>query len=326
MNLELNVRALRLAESLIAEAAVYRVSVQALANGTRVVDCGVNAMGGLRAGLLLARVCLADLAEVSMVPGVIVTTTCPHVQVSTDHPVAACMASQYAGWQISVDLASGKKYFAMGSGPMRAAAGVESLFEKIGCHESTEVAVGVLETRRLPPEQVSAWICKRAGIPPSGLVLLAAPTASLAGCVQIVARSVETALHKLHELGFDLTRVVTAQGTAPLPPVAHHDLAAIGRTNDAVLYGGSVTLWVKGDDSSIESIGPRVPSVSSPDHGVPFAEIFERAGRDFYKIDPHLFSPAEVMFCNLESGRSMRFGRCEPAVLLRSFGLPGGDA
>jgi methenyltetrahydromethanopterin cyclohydrolase len=326
MSLELNERATRVVESLVARAAEYRIQVIELASGARVLDCGLKANGGLRAGVMLARVCLADLGEVLVVPGSVGDRSCPLVQVVTDHPVAACMASQYAGWQISVDLTPSsdgkvKKYFAMGSGPMRAAAGREELFDKIGCRESSPVAVGVLETRKLPTDEVVRYICERAKVPPSGLSLLVAPTASQAGGVQIVARSVETALHKLHELGFDISRVVSAHGTAPLPPVAKDDLAAIGRTNDAVLYGGRVTLWVRGDDASIEEIGPKVPSSASPDHGVPFAEIFARAGGDFYKIDPHLFSPAEVTFSNLESGRSQRFGRTDHGVLLESFGM-----
>ncbi len=326
MSLELNERAIRLVESLVARATEYRIQVTELASGARVVDCGIKAEGGLRAGVMLARVCLADLAEVSVVPGAAGELACPLVQVFTDHPVAACMASQYAGWQISVDLLPGpdgkeRNYFAMGSGPMRAAAGREELFDKIGYRESSPVAVGVLETRKLPNEEVVRYICERAKVPPSGLSLLVAPTASQAGGVQIVARSVETALHKLHELGFDISRIVSAHGTAPLPPVAKDDLAAIGRTNDAVLYGGRVTLWVRGDDASMEAIGPKVPSSASPDHGVPFAKIFARAGGDFYKIDPHLFSPAEVTFCNPDSGSNFKFGRVEPDVLVRSFRL-----
>ncbi|HEV3023547.1 MAG TPA: methenyltetrahydromethanopterin cyclohydrolase, partial [Pirellulales bacterium] len=150
-------------------------------------------------------------------------------------------------------------------------------------------------------------------------VLLAARTASQAGTVQIVARSVETALHKLHELGFDLTRVESGWGVAPLPPPAADDLAGIGRTNDAILYGALVTLWVRGDDTSLESVGPRVPSSASPDHGEPFARIFERYDRDFYKIDPLLFSPAVVTLANLDSGHSFRFGRQLPDVIGRSF-------
>ena len=49
--------------------------------------------------------------------------------------VAACMAAQYAGWQISRD-----GYFAMGSGPMRAAAAKEELFQHIGYVERAEAA------------------------------------------------------------------------------------------------------------------------------------------------------------------------------------------
>jgi methenyltetrahydromethanopterin cyclohydrolase len=328
MTLKLNERVLRLVDALTARATEYRVSVHTLASGARVVDCGVKVDGGLRVGLVLAQVCLADLAEVSLVPAVTAGIACPHVSVVTDHPVAACMASQYAGWQIQVDLpvvAGGtpKKYFAMGSGPMRAAAGREPLFDRIGYRESSPVAIGVLESRKLPTDEVVSWIGERAKVPPSGLSLLVAPTASPAGGVQIVARSVETALHKLHELGFDISRVATAYGVAPLPPVAKDDLAAIGRTNDAILYGAQVTLWVRGDNPSIEAIGPKVPSSASKDHGVPFAEILQRAGGDFYQVDPNLFSPAEITFCSLESGSVHRFGSVAGSVLRRSFGIEG---
>ena len=153
----------------------------------------------------------------------------------------------------------------------------------------------------------------------SNLTLLVAPTRSLAGTVQVVARSVETALHKLHTLRFDLQRVVSGCGFAPLPPVAADDLTGIGRTNDAVLYGGDVTLWVRGDDDSLEAIGPQVPSSASRDYGQPFGEIFERYGRDFYKIDPLLFSPAVVTFVNLDTGRYLRFGEPNPPVLASLF-------
>jgi methenyltetrahydromethanopterin cyclohydrolase len=106
---------------------------------------------------------------------------------------------------------------------------------------------------------------------------------------------------------------------APLPPIAADDLAGIGRTNDAVLYGGQVTLWVRDNDARLAEIGPRVPSSASPDFGEPFAAIFERAGRDFYKIDPMLFSPAVVTLVNQSTGKSHHFGQLRPDVLARSF-------
>jgi methenyltetrahydromethanopterin cyclohydrolase len=313
-SLTLNEQALAVADRMAAAAASLRIAVHQAANGARVLDCGVKAVGGLQAGLGLARVCLADLAEVSLTPGPGADLPCPLVQVATDHPLLACMASQYAGWQLSVG-----KFFAMGSGPMRAAYGKEELFDQVPGRERPPVAVGVLETRKLPPDEVLAHLAERLPVPPARLTLLAAPAASLAGTVQVVARSVETALHKLHELKFDLSRVVSGHGTAPLPPVAADEIRAIGRTNDAILYGGQVVLWVNADDDQLAEVGPRVPSSSSRDHGAPFAEVFQRYGGDFYKIDPLLFSPAIVCFQNLRTGRSHTFGRLEPGVLHRSF-------
>jgi methenyltetrahydromethanopterin cyclohydrolase len=312
--MNLNGRSLELVESMLSQAALRRVELRPIEKGGRFIDCGIEVHGGLRAGLDLARICLADLAEVAIVPGVVGDRACPCVQVSTDHPVAACLASQYAGWQISEG-----KFFAMGSGPMRAAAGTEAIYATIGHKEDAESVVGVLEGRKPPTPAVIAKIATACRVPPGCVTLLVAPTASLAGGVQVVARSVETALHKLHELHFDLSRVVSAYGVAPLPPVASNDLAAIGRTNDAILYGARVVLHVEGDDDTIAELGPRVPSSASRDHGEPFAAIFARYNNDFYAVDPHLFSPAEVVFHNLETGRVHSFGAIDDAILTRSF-------
>lgn len=311
--MNLNLRAAGLCRSLIERAETLRAEAQNVAGAT-VVDLGVSARGGLEAGLALAEVCLAGLGRVNLLPGDPTVWQGPAVAVFTDQPVAACLASQYAGWQIARG-----KYFAMGSGPMRAAAGKEKLFDDIGLHERPNVAVGVLETAKLPPAEVVESIAADCGVAAERLTLLAARTASQAGTLQVVTRSIETALHKLHELKFDVGRIESGWGVAPLPPPAADDLVGIGRTNDAILYGARVTLWVRGDDASLESIGPRIPSSASPDHGEPFASVFERYGRDFYKIDPQLFSPAEITLSNLDSGRSFRFGRVLPEVIERSF-------
>lgn len=306
----LNETALVCADLLAQNADEWHCSVATTA-GARVIDCGGAVSGGLQAGIQLAKICLAGLAEVEIEPG----ETGPVVQVYTDHPVRACLASQYAGWQIKVD-----KFFAMGSGPMRAAAGREAIFDHIGCREQPPCAVGVLETRKHPTEDVIAAIVAK--LPPSveKLTLAVAPASSMAGTIQVVARSVETALHKLHELKFDVNQVVAGWGSAPLPPVAVDEIGAIGRTNDAILYGGHVVLWVRADDELLAQVGPKVPSSASGDYGAPFAEVFARYSGDFYKIDPMLFSPALVEFRNLKTGRRHRFGGIDRAILEKSFG------
>ena len=203
----------------------------------------------------------------------------------------------------------------MGSGPMRAAANREPLFADIGQTESAEQVVGILETGKLPTDEIAQQIAAACKIDPANVLLLCAKTASLAGTVQVVARSVETALHKLHELKFDLSQLVSGYGVAPLPPIAKDDLTAIGWTNDAVLYGAEVTLWVNAEDDELSTIGPKVPSNSSSDYGEPFGQIFKRYNGDFYKIDPLLFSPAIVTFVNLRSGLTHRYGALQPGVL-----------
>jgi methenyltetrahydromethanopterin cyclohydrolase len=288
--------------------------ISSLIAGAKILDCGIHAVGGIEAGLGLSRVCLADLADVALLPGDASSFDLPRVQVRTDQPVLACMASQYAGWQISVG-----KYFAMGSGPMRAIYGKEKLFDDIPGRETASTAVGVLETGKLPTEEVIAYLAERLRMPAESITLLVARTASIAGTLQVIARSLEMALHKLHELKFDLNQVVSGMGIAPLPPPAKDDLAAIGRTNDAILYGGQAVVWVQAEDDLLAEIGPKVPSSASPEFGALFGELFARY-KDFYKIDPMLFSPAQILFCNQRSGRMHQFGRMDAEVLRRSFG------
>ena len=314
--MKLNARSLSLVEALVDQAAERRVTVHAIDGGGRFIDCGIETLGGLGAGLDLARICLAGLAEVAIVPGDVAGRPVPLVQVMTDHPVLACLGSQYAGWALSEG-----KYFAMGSGPIRAAAPEREpvLVELNLRDESADGVVGVLEGRTAPPSAIVAKLAEACGVAPDRVTLLGASTASLAGGVQVVARSVETALHKLHALGFDLTRIIAGHGSAPLPPVAKHDLAAIGRTNDAILYGGRVTLYATGDDASLAEIVAQVPSSASKDHGEPFAAIFKRYNHDFYAVDPHLFSPAEVSIQNVSTGQTHHAGQLLPDVLARSF-------
>jgi methenyltetrahydromethanopterin cyclohydrolase len=308
----LNERAHELANAMAADADQLGIAVSTLDCGSRIIDCGVKAPGSIEAGRRLAEVCMAGLGNVQIKESD--KYDWPQVHVLPEPPLAACMAAQYAGWQVK-----GDKFFAMGSGPMRAAACREQLFEDIGCCEKSDVCVGVLETSKLPPTSVCVDIADKCGIPAERLTLCVARTASPAGTVQIVARSVETAMHKLHTLKFDLKRVEHGLGWAPLPPVANDDLTAIGLTNDAILYGAFVALLVRGDDASLEAIGPNVPSHASTDYGRPFGEIFERYDKDFYRINPMLFSPARFRFYNLDTRNMFIYGEMAPDILAESF-------
>jgi methenyltetrahydromethanopterin cyclohydrolase len=312
----LNDQAWDLVHQILAEADELRIDPVTGHGPGVVIDFGVETTGSLAAGLALAEVCTSGLADFSILPGTVDRVGWPYLQIQTDYPLEACLLSQYAGWRLKVN-----DYFAMASGPMRASSGLEDLFRQLEYTEEGYGVVGVLESSSLPGRDVINYVARTCGVAPEHVALLVAPTASLAGNLQVVGRVVETALHKLYELGFDVTRVESACGWAPIPPVADEDIIGIGRTNDAILYGGRVTLWVEGDDTSIREIGPRIPSSSSSMYGKGFLEIFESTGRDFYQIDPLLFSPAEIVIHNIETGRVHHFGQVNESMLRSSFGF-----
>ncbi|MEO8269956.1 MAG: methenyltetrahydromethanopterin cyclohydrolase [Aureliella sp.] len=283
--------------------------------GAQVLDFGVQARGGLAAGLQMANICMAGRASIELSSGDRSVWPGPWVQVTTDHALEACMLSQYAGWPVKHE-----KFFAMGSGAMRLRRGREELLQELQAGDSDSLAVGTLECDELPSNALAETMASECQVDPSQLYLAVAPTRSTAGCVQVVARCVETCMHKLHELGFGLDRVLSAYGLAPVPPATPDFAAGIGRTNDAILYGGQVVLWIDAEDEQIADIGARLPSSASSDFGRPFAEIFKQCNYDFYKIDPGLFSPAEITLLNMRSGNSWRFGALRGDLVAQSFG------
>jgi methenyltetrahydromethanopterin cyclohydrolase len=319
-DLQMNERAWSLAEQCIARAAELGIAVHTLPSGARVIDAGIEAPGGLAAGVVLAELCMGGLGHIGLTsltigghtPG---AEAWPGVQVWTDQPARSCMASQYAGWAINP-----AGFFAMGSGPLRAKARVETeLFGKLGYAEQARRGVLVLEGRTLPTDDVAKWVAGRAGVPVDALIFAIAPTASVSAGIQIAARVLETGLHKMDTIGFDVKRVVSAFGSAPWPPVAASDVRAIGRTNDCILYGGQARFVVRADDGELADLVERLPASASSDYGTPFYDIFKRSDHDFYRIDPMLFSPAEVWLTSVTSGRTFHAGRTDPDVLRRSL-------
>ena len=310
----------RRAAQIIAEAVRDRsVGIESVGGygGASVLNFAPDGEGTIAAGVALAKICMSGLGEVSVTPEDGLELGLPRVNVSTEHPLLACMAAQYAGWPLA-----GEQFFAMCSGPARALRGEEQvLIEYDLIHAATE-AVGVLETSQLPPRSTVEDFARQCSVELENVTLCIARTSSLPGTLQVVARSVETALHKLHELSFDLRTIKRGTGWAPLPPIAKDDLTALGWTNDAILYGGHVELTVQTTDESIEKVIDRVASMASPDFGTPFLEIFESYDRDFYKIDKLLFSPAQIVITNASSGRVFRSGEIRNDILQQSFALP----
>jgi methenyltetrahydromethanopterin cyclohydrolase len=322
--ISINKRAAEIARWMAADAEALGVAVTQLPNGATVVDAGVNVPGSLEAGRLFSEVCLGGLGQVRFCELNFGDLWLPGVAVSVSHPPVACMAAQYAGWALKAKTEQGK-FFAIGSGPARALYRGEPLFEYLDYEDQADVAVLALEGRELPPEATAEKVAAKCHVAPERLYLLIAPTASVVGSVQVAARVVETGMHKMLEVGFDIEGVISGFGTCPLAPIAKDDLRAIGRTNDGVLYGGRAwyTVQVDGgpsmDDASIKDVIERLPSSASRDYGTPFYELFQRYNGDFYQIDPLLFSPAEVSINSVASGRTFHAGQVNEEMLRRAL-------
>lgn len=319
----LNDRTAPLVRRLIEDAATLRIGVERTGDGSVIVDAGIDCVGGIEAGLRIAEICMAGLGRAQLAGGGPFPRWPWMLQVHASNPVLACLGSQLAGWQLAVG--EGKAAFhALASGPGRALAAKEALFDELGYRDEAESACLVLEVDRRPPPALIEKVARDCRIAPDRLALVLTPTRSLAGTVQVVARVLEVALHKLHELRFPLERVVDGIGAAPLPPPAPSFVAAMGRTNDAIIYGGSVQLFVRGPDDAARKLAEDLPSIGSRDYGRPFAEIFAACKGDFYAMDRLLFSPALVTVTALDSGRSFTGGRLDPDLLDRSFGHGSG--
>ncbi len=309
--ISVNERASKIVDEMIKGAEELGVKVNKLKNGATVVDTGIETRGTLKAGKYFSEVCLGGLGVVDFSMGERL-----YVNVNVDHPAISCMASQFAGWAIKAE-----GYFAMGSGPARALARVEEkLFRELKYEDRCERAVITLETRKMPDEKVADLIAQKCNVKPENLYMLVAPTASVVGSIQISARIVETGVHKLHEVGFDMNKIICGSGAAPVAPVAKNDLEAMGKTNDCVLYGGRTIYFVDAEDSEIEKVINEVPSSTSKDYGLPFLELFQKYDKDFFKIDPKLFSPAEITISNVKTGSTFHAGGINEEILGKSLG------
>jgi methenyltetrahydromethanopterin cyclohydrolase len=311
-----NARASKIVDEIAANAVALRCAVSTGEAGERRIDLGATVPGGLEAGRRLGEVCMGGLGTVTITSSSGLDRWPLGVVVHSSNPVLACLASQYAGWTIS-DKETG--FFALGSGPARALSRVEELYKELGYADHHNKGALVIEGDKAPPVQVACSVAAACGIAPADLTILYAPTGSLAGTVQIASRVLEVSLHKAHALHFPLDNIVDGYGVAPLAPPVPDFVKAMGRTNDAIIYGGRIQLFVRGSDEEARKLAEALPSNTSPAYGKPFADIFAAVGGDFYKIDVMLFSPAVVTVSNLDSGASFHAGKLAPDIVDASF-------
>ncbi len=317
--LSVNLLAFKLAQKLLDNPEYYRVAVSKSTAGATIIDAGVKAPGGFEAGKILTELCLGAAGKVDIGFKSYGDIDFPSVTVTTDFPAIACLGSQFAGWRIKEENGN----IAIGSGPARAIAlKPKEVYEEIGYTDKCDKTVIALESNQLPTDGLIEKVTKNTNVAPENQIIMVAPTASIAGLTQVTGRVVEVGIHKLNTVGLDPKCIKYALGYAPISPSCLDFEVAMARTNDAILYGGTVFCAVDYDDEAkLQEIANQTPSMVSKDYGKPFLQIFREADKDFYKIDHNLFAPAVIMINNAKTGRTFKAGKINPKVLSESLGF-----
>ncbi len=282
-----------------------------LACGATVLDFGVESDGGIEAGLMLADIQTAGLATIYTQMGRVGGAPIPYVELTTDHPGVALLCSQKAGWELDLGAFDG-----LGSGPARALVGRETDFERVGYYDEFDFAVLAVESIDFPTDEIAEHVADLSNVEPTSVFLPTYATGSTAGSVSMAARAAELAVFRLSELGYPPADIISATGRAPLAPVSYNESTAMGRTNDALAYGGEVYLQVREDSDLFE----QVPSNAREEYGVPFEQIFEEADWDFYAVDENIFAPAKVTI-DVVDGPTHVLGETDDQLVAESFGI-----
>ena len=316
MNVNLSVSKLskELVDKLINNSKEFNVLIKKGPLDCTIIDAGIDTKGSKEAGKLIAEICMGGLGIIELEKTSTFLKWPLETKVSSKHPVISCLASQYAGWNLSHE-----KFYALASGPGRAIARREDLFNELNYKDQFNFVYLVMEVDKTPPKEVIEKISKDCERDPKNIILILTPTQSISGVIQVVSRVSEVGLHKLHTLKFPLENVKEVSGSAPIPPISNNFITSMGRTNDAILYGGNVELKVTGTNEEIEKLAKNLPSTSSKDYGKPFAEIFNNYKGDFYAIDANLFSPGYVKITSLDTGKVFIEGKLNNDLLDKSF-------
>lgn len=328
-HVKINELSLVLVNDIIKNKELYGAQVTKLNSGHKVIDMTNASWIG---GRLVGEICMGGLGAINFTNYNLDGNYLPAINVYTSFPMISCMASQLAGWSIKLkkqvemngELKKKIVFQSLGSGPARAKAKKEKIFEEINYIDESDCAIVFFETRKMPNEEVMAIVSNKCKVDPERTFALYAPTACLTGSIQVAARVVETGLHKLHEIHFPLDVIKDGFGTTTIAPIAKDDFKAMGTTNDSIIAAGMTFYSIevnKEREAELFNLLKKAPANQSSSYGKPFNEIFKEANFDFYKIDPGLFAPAIYTVNNSKTGKSITLGTLNHELLKKSYGF-----
>lgn len=284
--------------------------------GAMLVDMGLTCPGSWKAGQVFVEAGFGGLGKATYGVFDLDPFVLPTIQVWVDQPVIAVVASQAGCWELGQG-----EYAEIGSGPARAAALADRWSGSGYSDRGAGKVVVQLQTQRIPTDDLCRFVADACQVSPDQVYVVFAPTACLVGAIQVASRTVEQVMVKLFLHGFDIHSVRHGFGVAPVAPLAATEGEAMGRVNDCLFYGATTVLSADAPDEAIAPVLARLCfDVNAGEFwGLPFAQIFDHFGRNWFAVPDLIDSPARVIINSLQSGRSFVGGQINRQVLRRSF-------
>ena len=227
------------------------------------------------------------------------------------------MSCQLSGWALP-EFKNDAGIVPLISGPVRAIVKEDKFAKPFSYQDKSEKVVVVLQDKALPSEELTAYIAKKCKVEPENIFILVAPTGSLVGLVNVISRTLETSLWRLHELGFDVNNVISAWGKAPLPPISKDEYTAMIRANTYIYYGGTAGFVVNCKDEDIERIIEDITlsPKTTKQYGIPFSKLLEEAGGNIFNMTEFCHNVTKVNFYNSFTGNTFVYGKNDQKMLL----------
>lgn len=300
--------AIELVDEAIDFADEFGLQVRHLENDAVVLEFGTGTADGLEAGLLAAEIATAGLATLQTRVDTIAGRPRTHVELATDHPALALLGCQHAAWDLSTAGFDG-----LASGPARLLTNSDEF--GLGFRDDFDLTAVVIESATRPDAAVAEYVAKMTDVPTSGVYVLWVPTASLAGSVSGAARAAEVAVLRLARLEYDPANIHAVTARAPVAPVAGDHRTAMGRVNDAIVFGAGVHLIVEEPIDPIDNL----PYAATEAAGRPFGDVLAEADWDFAAA-ADAFAPAAVTV-DVRGGPTQTVGTVDEATLADRLGL-----
>jgi methenyltetrahydromethanopterin cyclohydrolase len=299
------------------------LKISKLKNGTTIVDAGIDAPGGLRAGIIISQLSFGGLSEVRLTEESYDDLALNSVYVATDLPHIAVLCSQYP--LFGEDAVDVDGYSPLVSGPLRALMREpKEIFDLIKYKDNAKVGALILQTDEYPKDKYAEYVAKKGGISPRNLCLILMPTQCIARSVDVAARVIETSMWRLVQvLGYDFRKVKFMTGLAPFAPIYPDIWQRPGITPDDMdHFCGHVSFGVvpaKGDD--LDALVKNMVVESTAANGKPFFEILKEHDLSFHNIPREIYAVAKATIYDLSTGNMHRAGKMNVPLIKRLTSL-----